>query len=166
MFIKLIINFFNKKSLFPKKLLLTTLSSATLFIGLFIYNNYFFAFELIDRTYMHNGPGPINSPTDKYTANAFYEPYGGAAGGVNVWVEITYNDEKNKVKTIYYSDAKNNFFMKWIDEDTLYIQNNAPAYPNSDRSITLKVDKEIYHETGRACNSILMRDEYTTCYKN
>ncbi len=47
--------------------------------------------------------------------------------------------------------------MKWIDEDTLHIQNNG--------SVTLKVDKEIYHDDGWACKSILMKDEYETCYQ-
>ncbi len=56
--------------------------------------------------------------------------------------------------------------MKRLDEDTLYILNDDPDYPNSNRSIELKVGKEIYHENGWACKSLLMKDEYETCYQN
>jgi hypothetical protein len=161
-----LIAFFIKKQQFPKKLLLATMTSAILFLGLFIYRNYFFTFNAIDKEYIQKGPGPITSPTKNYTANAFYEPYGGAAGGVNVWVEITYNNEKRKGKTVYYSDAKSDFSMKWLDEDTLYILNDDPEYPNSNRSIELEIDKEIYHENGLACKSWLMKDEYEKCYQN
>lgn len=67
------------------------------------------------------GPGPILSPTKAYEANAYYEPYGGATGGV-VWVEITYhNDEEKQKKTIYYSPVMEHFEMQWITEDTLSI---------------------------------------------
>lgn len=133
--------------------------------AIYIDRSYFFTFDEIDREYTQVGPGPIISPTGKYTANAYYEPYGGAAGGVNVWVEI-YNNEKNKVKTVYYSDANTRFSMEWLDEDTLYILNEEPEYPNSNKNIKLKIDKEIYHDRGLACSSWLMKDEYETCYQN
>jgi hypothetical protein len=84
---------------------------------------------------------------------------------VNVWVEIIYNSEGNKVRTVYYSDAKSNFSMQWMDEDTLSILNNEPEYPNSDRSIELEIENEIYHEGGLACKSLLMKDEYEKCYQ-
>ncbi|MEK4671034.1 DUF5412 family protein [Niallia sp. FSL R7-0271] len=163
-FIYLIIYFLNKKH-FPKKLLLVTLTSSLLFIGVLLYGIYFFSFDNINKDYTQKGPEPLSSPTEKYTANAFYELYGGAAGGVNVWIEVT-NNEENKVKTIYYSDAKSTFSMHWKDEDTLYIVNNDPEYPNSNRSIELEVDKEIYHENGLACTSWLMKDEFEQCYQN
>ncbi|MFF2755148.1 DUF5412 family protein [Psychrobacillus sp. NPDC058041] len=161
----IIISFIKKKP-YPKKLLIATLSGAVLISSIYIYEMYFFTFKDIDREYTQNGPGPVTSPTEKYTANAFYEPYGGAAGGVNVWVEITNNIEENKVKTVYYGDAKSNFSMEWMDEDTLYILNDEPDYPNSNRSIELKIGKEIYHENGLACKSLLMKDDYETCYQN
>ncbi|QFG01210.1 hypothetical protein PB01_15320 [Psychrobacillus glaciei] len=157
---------FIKKKLFPKKMLIVTLSGVVLVSSIYIYEMYFFTFSEIDKEYTQNGPGPVTSPTEKYTANAFYEPYGGAAGGVNVWVEITYNNEGNKVKTVYYGDAKSNFSMEWMDEDTLYILNDEPEYPNSNRSIELEIGKEIYHENGLACKSLLMKDDYETCYQN
>ncbi|QUG43852.1 hypothetical protein KD050_14800 [Psychrobacillus sp. INOP01] len=161
----IIISFIKKKP-FPKKLLIATLSGVVLVSSIYIYEMYFFTFSEIDREYTQNGPGPVTSPTEKYTANAFYEPYGGAAGGVNVWVEITYNNEKNKVKTVYYGDAKSNLSMEWMDEDTLYILNDEPEHPNSNRSIELEIGKEIYHENGLACKSLLMKDDYDTCYQN
>jgi Family of unknown function (DUF5412) len=127
---------------------------------------YFFTFKEIDRESTQKGPGPITSPTGEYTANAYYELYGGAAGGVNVWVDITNKNEKNRVQTIYYGDAKSNFSMEWVDENILYILNNDPKYPDSDRSIKLEIGKEIYHENGLACKSLIMKDEYVTCYQN
>ena len=56
--------------------------------------------------------------------------------------------------------------MEWVDEDTLYILNDEHEYPNSNRSIKLEIGKEIYHENGLACKSLLMKDEYETCYQN
>ncbi|WP_245831888.1 hypothetical protein [Oceanobacillus senegalensis] len=56
--------------------------------------------------------------------------------------------------------------MEWLDGDTLYILNNEPDYPNSNRSIELEIGKEIYHENGLACKSWIMQDEYETCYQN
>ncbi|WP_240374060.1 DUF5412 family protein [Bacillus piscicola] len=162
---RIIISFIKKKP-FPKKLGMATLAGGVLIFSIYLYESYFFTFSEIDRAFVQPGPGPVTSPTEEYTANAYYEPYGGAAGGVNVWVEITDNHEKNKVQTIYYSDAKSDFSMKWMDENTLYIQNNEPDYPNSNRSIELEIGKEIYHENGLACKSLLMKDEYETCFQN
>lgn len=92
---------------------------------------------------MQEGPQLVLSPTGKYTANAYYEPYGGAgpSGGVHVWVEITNN------------------------EDTLSIVNKDEK-PDTDRSIALTVEKEIYHENGLACKSLLMKNKYEKCYQN
>ena len=161
----IIISFIKKKP-FPKKLLIATLSGIVLVSSIYIYEMYFFTFSEIGREYTQMGPGTVTSPTEEYTANAYYEPYGGAAGGVNVWVEITKNNGKNKVQTVYYSDAKSDFSMEWVDKDTLYILNDEPEYPNSNRSIKLEIGKEIYHENGLACKSLLMKDEYETCYQD
>lgn len=142
------------------------LSGVVLVFSVYTYKMYFFTFNSINEKDAQNGPGPITSPSEKYTANAFYESYGGAAGGVNVWVEISYNNEENKVETVYYGDAKSDFSMEWMDEDTLYILNDEPEYQNSNRSIELEIGKEIYHENGLACKSLLMKDDYETCYQN
>lgn len=155
-----------KKKAFPKKMLIATCIGFLLVAIIYIYEVYFFTFNYIDKTHTQKGPGPIPSPTEAYTANAYYEPYGGAAGGVNVWVEVTHNGKKNKVQTVYYSDAKSEFTMEWVDENTLYILNDEPHYPESNRSIQLEIGKEIYHENGLACRSLLMKDEYETCYHN
>lgn len=163
--VKIIISFIKKKP-FPKKILIATLSGIVLVSSIYTYETYFFTFSEIDREYTQKGPGPVTSPTEKYTANAYYELYGGAAGGVNVWVEITYNSDNNKVRTVYYADAKDNFSMEWLDEDTLYILNDDPDFPNSNRSIKLDIGKEIYHENGLACKSLLMKDKYETCFQN
>ncbi|MFJ7407003.1 MULTISPECIES: hypothetical protein [unclassified Lysinibacillus] len=79
---------------------------------------------------------------------------------------ITNNIENDKVQIIYYSDAKSNFSRMWLDTDTLYILNDKPNFPNSNRSIELKVEKEIYHENGLACKILLMKDDYETCYQD
>lgn len=147
-----------KKKPFPQKILIATLSGAVLAFSIYTYEMYFFTFSKIDRGATQEGPGPVISPTEEYTANAYYEPYGGAAGGVNVWVEVT-NNEKNNNQIVYYADAISQVFIDWLDEDTLYIQ-------NKDRSIKLEIGKEIYHDTGLACRSLLMKDKYETCYQN
>jgi len=74
-----------KKKPFPKKILIATLIGIVLVSSIYIYKVYLFTFDDIDKEFIQNGPGPVLSPTGKYTANAYFEPYGGAAGGVNVW---------------------------------------------------------------------------------
>lgn len=129
--------------------------------SIYIYEMYFFTFDDIDKEFIQNGPGPILSPTEEYTANVYYEPYGGAAGGVNMWVEITKHRENDNKKIIYYSDANDNILMDWVDEKTLFITNAGPT----NNSIKLDVEQEIYHDRGFACRSWLMKDEYETCYQ-
>lgn len=144
---------------------IATLSGVVLVSLIYLYEVYFFTFNEIDRESTQKGPGPVTSPTEEYTANAYFELYGGAAGGVNVWIEIT-NNEKNQKQIVYYSDVKSNFSMKWVDEDTLHIINTEYNDSESNRSIKLEVGKEIYHENGLACKSLLMKDKYQTCYQN
>lgn len=155
--------FFIKRRHFPKKLLIASLTGIIAVFALFVYTQYFFTFDNLEGEFYK---GPVKSPNEKYTANAYYRTYGGAAGGVDVWVELTYNDENDKIKTIYYSDVKSNFSMDWKDEDTLIIVNEEPKYPNSNRSVELEIGKEIYHDNGLACQSLLMKDQYETCYQN
>jgi len=155
---------FIKKKPFPKKMLVATLSGVAVVFSIYIYEMYFFTFSDIEKEHTQEGPGPVISPTEEYSANAYYEPFGGAAGGVNVWVEIKdhNNDEK---KTIYYGNAHVNVGMEWIDENTLFIQNEAPKYPHLNKSITLNVEEEIYHDKGLACQSLLMKEAYEACYQ-
>ncbi|WP_238985100.1 DUF5412 family protein [Bacillus kwashiorkori] len=123
-------------------------------MGLVVYKNYFFTFNNLKGGFYK---GPLISPTKEYTANAYYKVYGGAAGGVIIWENVTYNNDENNVQTIYYSEAKSNFSMEWIDKNTLFIQNEEPRYLNSNRSVRLEIGKEIYHETGLACKSWLVK---------
>lgn len=155
--------YFLKKSSFPKKLFLTSLSGIVLVLALIGYTVFFFTFDSLDGEPYRTS---VESPTGKYTANAYYKGYGGAAGGVNVWIDVTFHEEMDQVQTVYYSDAKSNFSMKWEDHDTLTVINDDPEYPDSNRSMTLEVGKDIYHESGLACSSLLLKDEYETCYKN
>ncbi|MEI4771645.1 DUF5412 family protein [Psychrobacillus sp. FJAT-51614] len=143
------------------KILILIFIAILLVIG---YKKYFFTFGSLGQgTYFK---GPVDSPNGKYTADSYYKNWGGATGGAHVWVEIT-NNENSKVWTIYYSDGKSNFAMEWKDDNTIYIRNDeGPEYPDSERSIELGIEKEIYDERGRACESWIMKDEYETCYQN
>jgi len=158
-----LLTFLIKKKPFPKKLLLASLTGTIVLFGSFVYTHYFFTFNNLEGEFYK---GPVNSPTEKYTANAYFKTYGGAAGGVNLWIEITYNDEVDKIETVYYSDAKSYFSMEWKNEDTLYIINEEPEFPSSNRSIELDIGREIYHDRGLACQSWIMKDKYETCYQN
>lgn len=159
--VKLVIYFFKQKD-FPRKTLTSTIIGVTLLLSFFIYIQYFFSFNVINRKNVQEGP-EISSPTGIYTANAYYEPYGGGAGGVNVWIEIT-NNVENTTKTIYYADAKQRFSMEWDNGETLSIT-NTDEKTTSNRSVVLKVKKEIYHKNGLACQSLLMKNDYEECYQ-
>jgi len=130
-----------------------------IYIGLLVYSTYFFTFrdlkgELLQR--------PVISPTGKYTANAYYKPYGGAAGGIKGWVMI--KDDKGDERIVYYGEANTDFRMRWIDDHTLYINNEEPGFPEESRSVKLNLEeKVIYHDTGEACKSLLMKNDYDKC---
>lgn len=158
--VKAIISFVKRKS-FPKKLLFIMLFGIALVSSIYVYEVYFFSFDNIDKKFIQNGPGPVLSPDGAFTANAYYEPYGGAAGGVYMWVEITKHHDNDNKKVIYYSDANDNILLDWVDEKTLFITNAGP-YNNS---IRLDVEHEIYHDRGLACRSCLMKGEYENCYQ-
>lgn len=55
--------------------------------------------------------------------------------------------------------------MNWVDDETLKISNESPGVPKEKRSIKLTIGKEIYDESGEACESWVMKDEYETCYE-
>lgn len=144
---------------FLKVMLIVFFVVALVVAGIFIKRNYFFTFNHFKG---ENFKWDVISPTEKYVANAYYKPYGCAAGGVKVWVEVTDKDEGN-TKTIYYSEGYSNFSMKWTGVDTLFITNKSNEFPSLDNSIELQVDKEIFHDEGLACKSLLMKDEYERC---
>ena len=105
----------------------------------------------------------IPSLYNKKIAQVHYEYYGGAAGGVNALVEVT--DEEENKKMIYYADAQGSVRLQWEDDSTLKIMNHSSEYPQSSRDATLNVETEIYHDTGRACKSILLKNTYEACYQ-
>ncbi|PQD94414.1 hypothetical protein CYL18_14460 [Pradoshia eiseniae] len=158
-----LLKFVIHKKPFPKRLFVATLTGMIFVSSIYIYQTYFFTFDRIDRESMQKGPGPIASPTGRYTADAFYELYGGAAGGVNVWVEVTDHNNQDRTKTIYYSNANSHIGMEWKDEDVLFIQNEDSS---NTKSMELNVKEAIYHGTGLACRSLVMIDEYETCYSD
>lgn len=130
-------------------------------ICLFVYQKYTYTFKFNNGEFFI---GPVESPNGKYSANSYYKTYGGAAGGVNVWVEVT-EGKGNKIRTIYYAPGKSDFSIYWVDDKILNITNEAPGFPNENRSIELTIGKEIYDESGAACVSWVMKDEYETCYE-
>lgn len=158
----MLVPYFLKKRSFPKKLLLTAVTGIALGFGLIGYHTYFFTFGDLEGTPYEE---TTKSPQGTYTANAYYETYGGAAGGVNLWVEITNHEQDNEKEVIYYSDAKSHFSLEWKDDQTLSITNEEPRSPESNQSIDLEVGKEIYHDRGFACQSFLMKDRYEECYE-
>jgi len=160
LFLVYFLKFLFKKAAFPKKLSITTLSLVIIFSGFLIYHEYFFTFSSIPIEYSEN---PVASPNNKKAAQVHYEYYGGAAGGVNALVEVT--DEANNKKMIYYADAKGSIRLLWKNDTTLQILNNNSEYPQSNRDATLNVETEIYHDTGRACKSILLKNSYEACYQ-
>ena len=133
----------------------------TVFSILSVVRGYFFTFNDIEAEFYEE---PVVSPNGNYTARTFYEYYGGAAGGVNAVVEITDHTEDDTKHIIYYADAQNAVRLSWQDEQTLYISNENINFPDGSRSITLVVTDEIYHDTGRACRSWLLKDTYTHCH--
>ena len=166
LFLFLVVNllkFVIHKKPFPKRLFVATLTGMIFVSSIYIYQTYFFTFDRIDRKSMQQGPGPMASPTGRYTADAFYELYGGAAGGVNVWIEVTDHNNHDKTKTIYYSNANAEIEMEWTDEDVLFIQNEDSS---NTKSMELNVKKEIYHDAGLACRSLVMKDDDETCYSD
>lgn len=146
-----------KRKAFPKKLLIATLAGGLITGSIVVYEVYFFSFKQIDRTHMQEGPQAVTSPSGTYAASVFYEPYGGALGGVNVWVEVT-DFQKEETNVIYYADADAEVSVDWANDETLIVHNN--------KRTKLRVEDEIYHEFGGACRSVLTKNTYQTCYQD
>lgn len=89
--------YFLKRRAFPKKNLIAFLSGIILVLGIYVYDEYFFTFNNLKGTLQE---GPVKSPNGKYIANAYYKPWGGAAGGVDIWVKVTNNTSKKVTKTV------------------------------------------------------------------
>lgn len=158
------LQYFFKRRRFPKNSLLVLIVSFSILTMSWIYVYYFFTFDKIDAQYSEQGMQHVISPNEEWTANTFYEQYGGAAGGVNVVVKVT-NLKTNETKTIYYANAYSLVSLSWENHNTLFIRNEDAAYENANASIALQVEEEIYDEFGLACQSILMKKQYKACYE-
>ncbi len=100
---------------------------------------------------------PILSPNGDYSAQVYYDNYGGAIGGVNLIVNIIYHQKHDEEQTIYFSDAKGSVNVNWTADDVLSIT-NYDEYAN--RNTELVVGKEIYDEQGTACNTYKIRKAF------
>ncbi|AHN24298.1 DUF5412 family protein [Lysinibacillus varians] len=109
------------------------------------------------RRYQVKYGRPILSPNGDYSAQVYYDNYGGAIGGVNLIVNIIYHQKHDEEQTIYFSDAKGSVNVNWTADDVLSIT-NYDEYAN--RNTELVVGKEIYDEQGTACNTYKIRKAF------
>lgn len=131
-----------------------------MFCLVFIYLTYsYFTFEFVYKGDVKYG-APILSPNGAFAAQIYYDNYGGAAGGVNLIVNLI-NLKDNNEQTIYYSDAKGSVNVNWLSHTTLAVTNYNQY---EDRSVELIVGKEIYDESGGACSTYAVQKKYT-CYE-
>ncbi|REK75068.1 DUF5412 family protein [Paenibacillus paeoniae] len=101
----------------------------------------------------------VTSPSGRYTAQYYDQMYGGAAGGVNLFVNIVSHLEDDAVRTVYFSDANSYFHIHWLNDDQLAIRHLG----GGDQSIVLTIGQEIYDGTGKACRNYAITKHYT-CY--
>ncbi|WP_332646881.1 DUF5412 family protein [Lysinibacillus sp. 54212] len=139
---------------------ITILASILCLILIYIINAYF-TYDFQFEGDVKDG-APILSPDGVYAAQIYYENYGGAAGGVNIIVNIIDTKEENKEQTIYFSDAKGSVSVNWVSNTTLAVT-NYDEY--ADRSMELIVGKEIYDERGLACYKYQVQKNYT-CFSS
>lgn len=141
-------------------LIIICLASLTI-IGYHTYSKYTYNMHTNEQGILYK---KVISPNKNYIAKAYGFPYGGAAGGVNVRVDIVSTTRHYK-KTIYYSHLYSNFNMRWLNNKTLHIENKSGSLKDPNRSITLNVFKQIYDEKGTACVSLVMKGKYKKCYQ-
>lgn len=131
---------------------------STLLICLYlVYNHFTYDFYYTD---VEKDGHVVTSPNEVYSAQVYYQNYGGAAGGVNMFVNVIFHLEDDSERTVYFSDAKGNVQLNWFDDELLSIT-NYDEYGN--RSIELVVGKEIYDEQGGACNTYKIKGNFV-CY--
>lgn len=138
------------------KILKAILALALLCCLYLVYNHFTYGF------YYTNGEkdgNVVTSPNEVYSAQVYYQNYGGAAGGINTFVNVIHLEDDLE-RTVYFSDAKGRVQLNWLDDELLSIT-NYDEY--GDRSIELVVGKEIYDEQGRACNTYKIKRNYV-CY--
>lgn len=140
-----------------RKLLKVSAVCIIIFCIYLIHNHFTFDFYY---TKGEKDGDPVISPNGSYSAQIYYENYGGAAGGVNLIVNVTSHLEDDFERTVYFGDAKGSVRLKWLEEDLLSITN---FNEYGDRSAELIIGEEIYDETGRACSAYRIKKNYV-CY--
>ncbi|MDN8590102.1 DUF5412 family protein [Paenibacillus sp. 11B] len=119
-------------------------------------------YSTFDRSEQGELAYTMPSPNGEYVAEMYGVPYGGAAGGVTIWVDVKkiVASDMFIVKTIYRAKYHGANHLEWKNENTLRIENRNEY---SDDSITLNIDDEIYDSWGWACRSLRMKDQYVRC---
>lgn len=119
-------------------------------------------FSTFDRAGQGELSSSMSSPNGEYTAELYGVPYGGAAGGVTLWVDVkkTGDTSPSGAKSIYRAAFNGSNHLEWESEHTLRIE-NWNEYSNE--TITLDINEEIYDGRGWACKSLLTKDQYVRC---
>ncbi|MFB8372787.1 DUF5412 family protein [Paenibacillus taichungensis] len=133
-----------------------------LFAAVFLYFWLRPYFSTFDRSEQGDLSYSMPSRNGEYIAEIYGVPYGGAAGGVTIWVEVKKTNalDDSNVKAIYRAGYHGHNHLEWEDENTLRIENWNEYV---DESITLNIDDEIYDGRGWACQSLRMKDQYVRC---
>ncbi|GAS80309.1 DUF5412 family protein [Paenibacillus amylolyticus] len=139
-----------------------TLLILVLFAAVFLYFWLRPYFSTFDRSELGELSYSMPSRNGEYTAEIYGVPYGGAAGGVTMWVDVkkTNAPEDSTVKTIYRAEHHGNNHLEWESENTLRIEN---WNEYTDETITLNINEEIYDGRGWACKSLRMKDQSVRC---
>ncbi|SLK04378.1 MULTISPECIES: DUF5412 family protein [unclassified Paenibacillus] len=133
-----------------------------LFAAVFLYFWLRPYFSTFDRSEQGDLSYSMPSRNGEYTAEIYGVPYGGAAGGVTMWVDVKKTNDPNDstVKNIYHAEYHGHDHLEWESENTLRIE-NWDEYV--DETITLNIDEEIYDGWGWACQSLRTKDQYVRC---
>lgn len=123
-------------------------------------------FSTFDRSEQGQLGYSMPSRNGEYIAEIYGVPYGGAAGGVTMWVDVRLTEngsagaDSSFVKTIYRAEFRGANHLEWENEKTLRIENRNEY---NDDSVTLNIDEDIYDGWNFACKSLRMKGEYVRC---
>ncbi|SDL31803.1 hypothetical protein SAMN05428961_104629 [Paenibacillus sp. OK060] len=133
-----------------------------LFAAVFLYFWLRPYFSTFDRSEQGDLSYSMPSRNGEYTAEIYGVPYGGAAGGVTIWVDVKKTNDPNDsiVKNIYRAEYHGHDHLEWKSENTLRIENWNEYV---DETITLNIDEEIYDGWGWACQSLRTKGQYIRC---
>lgn len=126
----------------------------------------FFTLRPYLSTFDRSGEGDLSysmpSRNGEYIAELYGVPYGGAAGGVTIWVDVrkTGDADATSAKSIYRTEFHGNNHLGWENDHTLRIE-NWNEYTNE--TVTLNIDEEIYDGRGWACKSWRTAGQYVRC---